>query len=183
MKITITGTQLRAAMVNAATKHQRQALTGIYFDIENNKLVASNANHMCITSISCEYENGETRSYPNFILPQFKVTRSVTNAIINYSGTNVITVILFYKNGDTINQKVKAINEIYPDYQGAIPKEARHVNESYFNACNLAIIEKTFGKNATIKIQHFELNRSIVVSQKDNNDILVVMPVFDKYAK
>jgi len=178
MKIKLSGNQLRATMINAAIKDERYYLNGVFFDLDNNKLVATNGHHMYISHISCDYENDTKENHTIFIIRRFKVATGVTDATIDYSDDdNNVTVELHYKNGDVTSQMLKPIDAKYPNYQKVIPKNHTQVKESYFNASYLALIEKTYGKNTSVKLTYFGIDEPITVQQSDSDDMLVIMPL------
>lgn len=177
MKISLTGKQLRAALHNAAVKDVRYYLNGLYFDIDNKKLVATNGHHMYTSTIYCEKDEHDINDLKSFILPRLKVATTVINAVITYTGYKNIQVKLIYKNGDKTFQCFEAIDSTYPNYERLIPSGVKDVKELYFNASYLALIEKTFGKNTEVKINFYGEGSVIKVTDSDEVDQLVIMPM------
>ena len=177
MKITLTGKQLRAALHNAATKDIRYYLNGLFFDLDTNKLVATNGHHMYLSTIYCESEENDVNGIESFILPRFKVAASVIKAIITYTGYKNIQVELMYKDGNATVQCFEAIDGTFPNYERVMPSGVNSVTESFFNASYMALIEKTYGKNAAIRLEFYGDNVSMLVTCKGDNAQLVIMPM------
>lgn len=175
MNITITGNQARAALANAAKSDVRYYLNGIYFDVDNKRLVATNGHHMYITPIEVEEHAA------NFIVERFAVAANVNSLTFEYvDADSPINVSMITSKGVTTSQYLHIIKGNYPNYERVIPvknnNDTDKIKECYFDASYLALIEKTYGKNTQCKIEFNGEGRSILVSEKGNDSKLVIMP-------
>lgn len=175
MKIVLTGKQARAALCNAATKDVRYYLNGLYFDIANSKLVSTTGHHMYISPIYCE---DKIEGLDSFILERFQVQASIIKVEIDITAPGEpVKVSLTNKQGIVTIQMVNVIDGTFPNYERVIPSGVASVEECYFNASYMALIEKTYGKKASVKINFYGPDKSILVECKENDGQLVIMPM------
>lgn len=108
---------LRSAMVAAATKDVRYYLNGIYFDVDNKRIVGTDGHMLYVAKGVAEMPFTK-----NIILEHFKVPASAEAVHIEHLKDNRYEVNC-YNQGNPIgaSQLVKSIDGCYPDYLCALP--------------------------------------------------------------